>query len=151
VWFVDLATVREAQLVPSAIAQAIGVQDSGSKPLRAIFQEVLAGQASLILLDNFEHVMDAAPFVADFLSVCPELVVVVTSRETLSLRSERVYLVEPLPVPDLNRLDDMELIRQAPSVVLFGPVSPAEWGPPPHAAHHCALWCGRRGDARRLA
>src|SRR5579859_7874195 len=119
VWFIDLAAVREAQLVPSAIAQAIGVQESGSKPLRAIFQEVLAGQPSLILLDNFEHLMAAAPFVADLLSDCPELVVVVTSRETLSLRSERVYLVEPLSVPDLNQVDDAESTRQVPSVLLF--------------------------------
>jgi predicted ATPase len=118
-WFVDLTTVREAQLVPSAIAQAIGVQEGGSQPLRGILKKVLAGQTSLMLLDNFEHVLPAATFLADLLDDCPDLVAVVTSREALGLRAERVYSVGPLPVPDLWHLDDAEATRRFPSVVLF--------------------------------
>jgi predicted ATPase/DNA-binding CsgD family transcriptional regulator len=118
-WFVDLTTIREAQLVPSAIALAVGVQEGGSEPLRGIFQKVLAGQTSLMLLDNFEHVIGAASFLAELLDDCPDLVALVTSREALGLRAERVYSLGPLPVPDLSHLDDAEAIRRVPSIILF--------------------------------
>ena len=119
VWFVDLTTLCDAQQVPSALAEAVGVQDESGKPLRVIFGEVFADQRCLLIFDNFEHVLGAAPFVADLLADCPALVVLVTSREALALRSERVYFVEPLPIPDLNHLDDPASIRQVPSVMLF--------------------------------
>src|SRR5438477_10192220 len=63
--------------------------------------------------------MDAAGLVDDLLRACPDLVAVVTSREALGLRSERVYLVEPLSVADSSQLGDLAALRQVPSVVLF--------------------------------
>jgi non-specific serine/threonine protein kinase len=95
------------------------VQEGGGKRLNAILEEVLGAQPSLVIFDNFEHVLQAAPFVAELLSVCPELVVLATSREGLGLRSEHIYFVEPLAVPDLDHLDESATIRQAASVVLF--------------------------------
>jgi predicted ATPase/DNA-binding CsgD family transcriptional regulator len=118
-WFVDLTTIRDPELVPGAIARAVGVQETGTRPLATTLQEMLSAQPGLILLDNFEQVMDAAGFVDDLLGACPQLVAVVTSREALGLRSEHVYLLDPLPVPDQNQLADTTALRQVPSVVLF--------------------------------
>jgi predicted ATPase/DNA-binding CsgD family transcriptional regulator len=118
-WFVDLTTIDEPELVPGAIAQAVGVQETGTRPLKTLFKEILSAQPGLILLDNFEHVLEGAGVVADLLGACPDLVAVVTSREALGLRSEHVYFVEPLPVPDLTQLADSQVIRQVPSVALF--------------------------------
>jgi predicted ATPase/DNA-binding CsgD family transcriptional regulator len=119
VWFVDLTAVREYRLVPGAIAQALGVKEGGGQPLTPVLQEVLSEQPSLILLDNFEQVLDAASFVVDLLGACPELTILVTSRQPLALRSERVFFVEPLAVPDLERVEDREVTRNVPSVALF--------------------------------
>jgi predicted ATPase/DNA-binding CsgD family transcriptional regulator len=118
VWFIDLTTVRDAEQVPSALAQAVGAQERGG-PLESIFQDMFSEGRSLVILDNFEHVMAAAAFVARLLARCRGLVVLVTSRESLALRSERVYFVEPLPTPDLDRLGDAAAIRRVPSVMLF--------------------------------
>src|SRR5215208_2639256 len=80
VCFVDLSAVNEAALVPASIAQAIGVQESGSEPLEAIVSEVLADRAILLVIDNFEQVLGAVNFVAELLACCPHLAVLVTSR-----------------------------------------------------------------------
>ena len=119
VWFIDLTTVRDAEQVPSALAQAVGAQEDGRTPLDAIVPHLLSAGRSLVIFDNFEHVLPAAGFVADLLALCRGLVVLVTSRESLALRSERVYVVEPLPTPDLDRLGDAAAIRRVPSVMLF--------------------------------
>jgi non-specific serine/threonine protein kinase len=118
-WFVDLTTIRESKLVPGAIARAVGVQETGNRPLATTLQEILSTKPGLILLDNFEQVMDAAGFVDELLRACPDLVALVTSREALGLRSEHVYLLEPLPVPDKSQLADTRALREVPSVVLF--------------------------------
>jgi predicted ATPase len=118
-WFVDLTTIREPELVSGAIARAVGVQETGIRPLATHLQEILRAQPGLILFDNFEQVMDAAGVVDDLLRACPDLVAVVTSREALGLRSERVYLVEPLSVPHTSDLADLTALRQVPSVMLF--------------------------------
>jgi predicted ATPase len=119
IWFVDLTTIRESSLVPGTIADAVGVHETSMRPLRAHLEELLSAQPGLILLDNFEHVLDAAGFIDDLLGACPGLVMVVTSREALGLRSEHVYLVEPLQVPDPSQLADASITRLMPSVVLF--------------------------------
>jgi predicted ATPase/DNA-binding CsgD family transcriptional regulator len=119
VWFVDLTTVPEYHLVPGAIAQAIGVKEGGGQPLKTVLQEFLSEVPTLILLDNFEQVLEAASVVVDLLSACPRLTIVVTSRQPLALRSERVYFVEPLAVPDMERIADQEVTRNVPSVQLF--------------------------------
>ena len=120
VWFIDLTTVRDAQQVPSALAQAVGAQERGGAPLESVFEEIFSEEERrLVIFDNFEHVLSAAGFVADLLARCRGLVVLVTSREALAVRSERVYFVEPLPTPDLDRLGDAAAVRRVPSVMLF--------------------------------
>jgi len=118
-FFVDLATIFDADLVPAAIAQVLGVQESGTRTLGEILIDVLCERPSLVVLDNFEQVRGAALFVAQLLEACPQLVLLVTSRETLNLRSEQVFEVEPLGLPDISGPVEVETLEQVPSVALF--------------------------------
>jgi predicted ATPase/class 3 adenylate cyclase len=99
VYFVALAPVSDSALVPRAVARALGVQEVGARPLLEVLCEALSGRRSLLVLDNFEHVLSAAPFVADLVQACPNLKVVVTSRELLRLSIEYDLPVPPLDLP----------------------------------------------------
>ena len=79
VYVAFLASIREPELVVSAIAQVMGVREVGSQPLQASVVEYLRNRQSLLLLDNFEQVLPAAPLVGELLAVCPRLKVVVTA------------------------------------------------------------------------
>jgi predicted ATPase/DNA-binding CsgD family transcriptional regulator len=118
VCFVDLSAVEDAALVAASIAQAIGIQESGSEPLEAILSEVLADRAILLVLDNFEQVLGAVKLVADLLTSCPQLSMLVTSREPLHVRAEHVLPVRPLPVPGPDANDPLSAASN-PAVALF--------------------------------
>lgn len=118
VCFVDLSVVDDANLVPASIARALGIQEFGTQPLETTMLDVLADRAMLLVLDNFEQVLGAVRFVADVLASCPRLAVVVTSREPLHLRAERVLPVRPLPLPDPS-LSDLRMAATNPAVALF--------------------------------
>src|SRR5687768_8964591 len=81
--FVCLAPVADPDLVPSAVAHALGVREAGTEPPIERLKAFLRARRSLLLLDNFEHVVEAAPLVAELLGACPGLTVLVTSREPL--------------------------------------------------------------------
>ena len=100
VFFVPLAAISEASLVPRAVARALGVQELGSRPLLEALRDALAGRHSLLVLDNFEHLLAAATFLAELIVTCPRLKVVVTSRELLRLSLEYDLPVPPLALPD---------------------------------------------------
>ena len=100
VCFVPLAPVRDANLVPAAIAFGIGVRDQGSSPLLDRLAAALSDRRLLLVLDNFEQVIAAALDVSRLLTVCPRLTVLVTSRTVLRLTDEHSLLVEPLTVPN---------------------------------------------------
>jgi predicted ATPase/uncharacterized protein HemY len=97
---VGLASVADQALVTSAIAQALGVRETGGQPLRDSVIARLQEQHLLLLIDNFEHVLPAAPLLADLLAVCPRLRMLVTSRATLHLRGEHEHAVPPLALPE---------------------------------------------------
>lgn len=118
-FFVDLATLFDASLVPAAMANVLAVQESGTRTLGQILIDVLRERPSLVVLDNFEQVRGAALFVAELLAACPRLVVLVTSREILNLREEQVIEIEPLELPDLAGRVDVVSIEQIPSIALF--------------------------------
>jgi predicted ATPase/class 3 adenylate cyclase len=99
VFFVPLAPVRDADLVVAAIAQTLGVRARAGLSLADALSGFLAKRRLLLVLDNFEQVVAAAPDVGGLVSRCPHLRVLVTSRERLRLAGERVYPVAPLPVP----------------------------------------------------
>ncbi len=96
---VALAPVGEPGLVAAAIAHAIGLRDPGGQPVIEGLAASLADEDYLLVLDNFEHVVGAAPLVADLLAACPRLIVLVTSRAALRVRAEHEYAVAPLAVP----------------------------------------------------
>ncbi len=124
VYFVSLAPIRDPDLVLSAVAQALGLHEMGGRPLLEIVQDVLSDRHLLLVLDNFEQVVAAAPQVGDLVAACPQLKVLVTSRITLHLYGEQEFPVPPLALPDTKLLAarDGELaqgLAQVPAVLLF--------------------------------
>ncbi|HEY1011066.1 MAG TPA: NB-ARC domain-containing protein, partial [Herpetosiphonaceae bacterium] len=97
---VALASVSDPQLVPSAVAQALGVKEATGVGLEAALFEYLAGRRLLLVLDNLEQVLGAAPFVGRLLAAADGLRVLATSRELLGLPGERSFFVPPLALPD---------------------------------------------------
>jgi predicted ATPase len=98
-WFVNLAPVRDPELVVSTIARVLGVPEAIGRSLLESLKDYLRGKDLLLLLDNFEQVMPAAAQVSELLLSAPRLTVLVTSRAPLHLQGEREYPVPPLPVP----------------------------------------------------
>jgi predicted ATPase len=97
--FVDLAPIRDPALVLPTIAAALDVRDAGELPLPATLAAVLKPRQLLLLLDNFEQVLEAAPAIASLLASCPALQVLATSRAPLHLRCEHTFPVSPLALP----------------------------------------------------
>jgi predicted ATPase/class 3 adenylate cyclase len=99
VWFVPLAPIARAGRVVSAIAEVLGVRELPGEPIAESLRSFLRTRRLLLVLDNFEHVVDAAPLVADLLADDPGLQVLVTSRTPLRLSGEQELPVEPLGLP----------------------------------------------------
>ena len=97
--FVALATVRDPAEVSVEVLRALGIDRAGPDPARALIA-ALRERKLLVVLDNFEHVLGASSLVADVVSTCPGVTVLVTSRVTLRLLAERVFPLAPLTVPD---------------------------------------------------
>jgi predicted ATPase/class 3 adenylate cyclase len=119
VWFVDLAPISDPGLVIATIAHILGVKETGGQPLIEQLCAYLRTKHLLILLDNFEQVIDAAPHVASLLAAAPHLKMVVTSRVVLHLRGEKEYAVPPLNLPDRKQLPPLEALSQYTAVELF--------------------------------
>lgn len=115
--YVHLAPVTEAEFVPYAIAQAVGLTFQGTADPRSQLLAHLAHQEMLLVLDNFEHVMDAALLIADLITGAPALKVIVTSRHRLQLEEEWVFSVEGLPYPPEDEAVDK--IGTYPSIQYF--------------------------------
>ncbi|HET8905668.1 MAG TPA: helix-turn-helix domain-containing protein [Ktedonobacterales bacterium] len=98
--FVDLALIRDAGLVPSAVAYALQLREQGGTPLDQQIRSYLREKRMLLVLDNFEQVIESAPFVADLLTWCPNIAIIVTSRMPLRLRGEHAIQLAPLPLED---------------------------------------------------
>jgi predicted ATPase/DNA-binding SARP family transcriptional activator len=119
VFFVSLAPIRDPGLIVSGIAQVLGVRESGSRPLRELLDEHLRAREILLLLDNFEQLLPAAPLVSELMAAAPGLKVLVTSRAVLRLRWEQELPVLPLALPDRKRLPSVEALSQYAAVALF--------------------------------
>jgi predicted ATPase/transcriptional regulator with XRE-family HTH domain len=119
VWFVEFAPVGDPMLVPSAVAAALGVQESPSRPLLASILQYLEKKRLLLLLDNCEHVIDEArAVVAAILGACPGVRVLCTSREPLRTAGERFYRLPTLAVPP-SSVTSAEQAGTYGSVALF--------------------------------
>ncbi|MFN8473557.1 MAG: tetratricopeptide repeat protein [Anaerolineae bacterium] len=119
VYLVNLAPISDAAFVASAIAQPLGVRESGGRAVVDLLKDYLADKNMLLLIDNFEQVLSAAPIVGELLAVAPDLKVIVTSRERLRLRGEKEFIVPPLALPDARSLPSWEQIPQFGAVELF--------------------------------
>lgn len=100
--FVPLAPLHDPALVPSAIATAVGLPDNAGAGVASLVQS-LRERNLLLVLDNYEHVLAAAPVVAELLAGCPSLSVLVSSRAPLRVRGETEFAVRPLDVPSSTR------------------------------------------------
>jgi len=119
VWFVDLAPVADPDLVASTIASTLGVEESGDQSLTAVLTAHLGDKEVLLVLDNFEQVVGAAPLVGELRAECPHLTVMVTSRIRLGLRGEYEFPVSPLTLPDPRQLPSIDRLNQYEAVRLF--------------------------------
>ncbi|MGH2663445.1 MAG: ATP-binding protein [Actinomycetota bacterium] len=119
VWFVDLSTVTDPSVVPTEVAIAIGaVRDPGASIFECL-ESHLRDRSLLLILDNFEQVVDAAMAIEHLLTHAPGLKVMVTSRSALSVYGEREYPVPPLRLPEPVRRPDLETVSQSEAVALF--------------------------------
>jgi predicted ATPase/class 3 adenylate cyclase len=103
VFFIDLSPMRDTQAVLASIARTVGLTETGDQSLQAELERQLHHQRVLLILDNFEQVMAAAPMAVELLSGCPRLKLLVTSREALHVRGEHLYAVPPLSLPLAGR------------------------------------------------
>lgn len=117
--FVGLAPVTHPDQVPIAIAQALGIHETASTPVADLLPVALATSDFLLLLDNFEHVLDAAPTVARLLDACPRLTILATSRAPLRVEYEHELRVAPLTLPDPVANGDMRELANNPAIRLF--------------------------------
>jgi predicted ATPase/class 3 adenylate cyclase len=117
-FFVPLAPIADPALVFPTIAQTVGVREVGGRPALQELKEQLRTKELLLVLDNFEHLLAAAPLVAELLESCPRVLVLATSRTVLRLARERVFEVPPLAEPD-PQLVDPAVIGDYDAVKLF--------------------------------
>ena len=116
-WLVELAQVQDPGQVPAVVAAALGVLEQPGAPIAGTLARVLARQQLLLVLDNCEHVLDAAAgLCAELVAACDDLRVLATSREGLRVAGEARYRLGPLAVPDP---DDLADAAKAEAVALF--------------------------------
>lgn len=115
--FISLAALQDSSLLATHIAQSMGADLSQRETPLVILQRHLRDQHYFLILDNFEHLIEAAPLVTDLLTAAPRLSVLVTSRELLHLSGEYQYLVRPLPLP--NGAQDFMTLAENEAIQLF--------------------------------
>lgn len=117
--YVELASLTNPDLVASTIAGALGLQQHPIHPITETLQNHLRPRQLLLVLDNFEHLLKAAPLVADLLTAAPDLTVLAISREVLGLYGEQAYAVPPLALPPQDDSESLSALSDYESVRLF--------------------------------
>jgi predicted ATPase/class 3 adenylate cyclase len=118
-FFVPLATLSEAQQFPPALAEKLGVRETGEQRFDEILKDYFHDRQLLLILDNFEQVLGAAPAVTGLLAAAQGLKVLATSRAHLGLYGEHEFPVPPLSMPDLKHPPPLESLTQYEAVGLF--------------------------------
>ena len=120
--FIPLGSLNDPGLIASVVVQTLGIREAGGQSpleiLKGNLQDSLCAPM-LLLLDNFEHLIQAAPTVADLLAAGPNLKILVTSRAALHVYGEHEFPVSPLALPDSRSKPSVEILSQCPAVVLF--------------------------------
>jgi len=119
VFFVSLASITNPDLVTATVTQALGLKAGENQPGVELLKRSLREKQILLVLDNFEQVIAAAPLLSELLSAARGLKILVTSRAVLHLYGEQEFNVPPLAVPDLNDLPTLETLARLPAVALF--------------------------------
>jgi predicted ATPase/transcriptional regulator with XRE-family HTH domain len=119
VCFISLAPLDDPALVVSTIAQALGLKETEYRTPFDLVQAALRDKRLLLLLDNFERLLLAAPHLMVLLARCPQLKILVTSRAVLHVQGEYEVPISPLALPELERLPATEVLASCPAVVLF--------------------------------
>ena len=117
--FVDLARIDEPGQVVSAITRALGAPPAGGRQALRALQDFLELREILLVLDNFEHLLEASPRLAEILTECPAVKLVVTSRAPLRLRWEHVLTVRPLALPAPGAPSSLRTLARTPAVSLL--------------------------------
>jgi non-specific serine/threonine protein kinase len=120
--FVELVSVRDPELVASTIAQAIGLRRADDQPILTTLKQFLRARELLLLLDNFEQVVEAAPQLTELLQRCPHLKALVTSRSLLRVAGERATRVPPLSLPGPGAGDDRPTDKMTPDASCLAPL-----------------------------
>jgi predicted ATPase/class 3 adenylate cyclase len=120
IYLIDLASIRDPESVPIAIGRTLGIREPSGHSLLDELKAKLREKKLLLLLDNFEQVTAAAPIVVELLQNCPNLKLLVTSREALRVRGEYVFPVPPLALPKMDvKHATSEQLSQYEAVRLF--------------------------------
>jgi predicted ATPase len=120
VCFVPLAPISDPDMIIPTIAHTLGIREATDQTPFGLLSSYLHQKQILLFLDNFEHVVHAAPLLTALLETCPSLKMLVTSREVLHVRGELEFLVQPLAVPDLSHFsEEDEVVSQYAAVALF--------------------------------
>jgi predicted ATPase len=122
VYFVPLATLSDPGAIVFAIAQTLGLRETAGQLTFDALKEYLQNSLSvpmLLLIDNFEHLLEAAPAVAELLTLAPSLKILVTSRAALHISNEREFALPPLSLPDGRSLPALEALSQYSAISLF--------------------------------
>ena len=119
VCFVSLGSLDDPALVGPAVAEKLDVREQGDASLLEQLQAFLWSRRLLLVLDNFEHLLPAAPLVAQLLAECPLLKVLATSRAGLRISAEHEFALTPLELPAREHDEDYEAIAASPAVELF--------------------------------
>jgi predicted ATPase len=117
--FVGLASLNNAELIVPTVARSLDLRETEGRMPREALHAHLREKHLLLVLDNFEHLLEAAPEVAELIEACPELIVLVTSRAPLRVRGEQEYPVPPLSLPASTLSPDPEEVLGSPSGQLF--------------------------------
>lgn len=117
--FVSLSSIQDPELVLPAIAQALGLRETAGQPLVYLIRDAITGQDMLIVIDNFEQVMQAGPHIGVVLATTRTPKFMVTSRSPLRLRMEREYPVQPLPLPQPLLASTTGSLEDNAAVALF--------------------------------
>jgi predicted ATPase/class 3 adenylate cyclase len=116
---VHLAPLEDPMLVASTIAQTLGLREHGAIPIQETIQDYLATKELLLILDNFEHLIEAAPIVPELLQAAPNIKIVVTSRTPLRMRGEQEYAVPSMALPNPERVEPLGTLLRYEAVDLF--------------------------------
>jgi len=117
--FIACATLSDPGLMPTTIAEALGMSETGERPVADMLKAALRTKQLLLILDNFEQVLAAGPLLPEVLAAAPEVKILVTSRAALHLYGEHEYPIPPLSLPDVQHLPPLSRLTQYEAVRLF--------------------------------